>query len=344
MYNYINKVCANNDFAGIAQDMRSVINYFTPTAEVYAPIVTKYLSGVQTSDVKEHSVFNAQTPERTVNVTHSQPLSAPDINTEGRENHSEELSEFYHPVVFEGLPVVGKLNSVPEKMEDKNFLSAGILGSLAALNGPEELRDVFEAYKQIKSMMTGTTYKAPYNYKEYQHPFSFFRGTLLHNVLNPNNPKNISKKLSTFVVNKDKSLIDTRLGDFVIGKLNLKKRSVPTSIKDITYTKDNNFFVNAYKFSGEKNCIGKFIARAMTRTPVIGLSVYGGLEGINACHEIKKGKDTATEIGKAAARWSTSAIITGICGAAGSFVGPVGSLIGTSLGAILSAAVAKAIG
>lgn len=93
-----------------------------------------------------------------------------------------------------------------------------------------------------------------------------------------------------------------------------------------------------------KNSLNKFTARAMARTPVIGLSVYGGLEGINACHEIKKGKDTATEIGKAAARWSTSAIITGICGAAGSFVGPVGSLIGTSLGAILSAAVAKAIG
>lgn len=343
MYNYINKVCANNDFAGIAQDMRSVINYFTPTAEVYAPIVTKYLSGVQTSDVKEHSVFNAQTPERTVNVTHSQPLSAPDINTEGRENHSEELSEFHHPVVFEGLPVVGKLNSVPEKMEDKNFLSAGILGSLAALNGPEELRDVFEAYKQIQSMMTGTTYKAPYNYKEYQHPFSFFRGTLLHNVLNPNNPKNISKKLSAFVVNKDKSLIETEIGQKFLRMSNLLMKTVETPIKEISYTDNNNAYVNAYKFIGKRS-FEKFTARVMTRTPVIGLSVYGGLEGINACHEIKKGKDTATEIGKAAARWSTSAIITGICGAAGSFVGPVGSLIGTSLGAILSAAVAKAIG
>lgn len=342
MYNYINKVCANNDFAGIAQDMRSVINYFTPTAEVYAPIVTKYLSGVQTSDVKEYSVFNAQNPERTVNVTHSQPLSTQDINTEGREIHSEELSEFYHPVVFEGLPVVGKLNSVPEKMEDKNFLSAGILGSLAALNGPEELRDVFEAYKQIKSMMTGTTYKAPYNYKEYQHPFSFFRGTLLHNVLNPNNPKNISKKLSTFVVNKDKSFIETEIGQKFLKKTKIFVEETKTPIKDITYTYDNKVYVNAFKFMG-KNSLNKFTARAMTRTPVIGLSVYGGLEGINACHEIKKGKDTATEIGKAAARWSTSAIITGICGAAGSFVGPVGSLIGTSLGAILSAAVAKAI-
>lgn len=343
MYNYVNKVCANNDFAGIAQDMRSVINYFTPTAEVYAPIVTKYLSGVQTSDVKEHSVFNAQNPERTVNVTHSQPLSAPDINTEGRENHSEELSEFYHPVVFEGLPVVGKLNSVPEKMEDKNFLSAGILGSLAALNGPEELRDVFEAYKQIKSMMTGTTYKAPYNYKEYQHPFSFFRGTLLHNVMNPFKQKAKLKRAKLWLVNHDKSLVETKFGGDLLNNLGVSIVKTETPIKEITYTDKNKVYVNAFKFMG-KNSLNKFTARAMARTPVIGLSVYGGLEGINACHEIKKGKDTATEIGKAAARWSTSAIITGICGAAGSFVGPVGSLIGTSLGAILSAAVAKAIG
>ena len=343
MYNYINKVCANNDFAGIAQDMRSVINYFTPTAEVYAPIVTKYLSGVQTSDVKEHSVFNAQNPERTVNVTHSQPLSTQDINTEGREIHSEELSEFYHPVVFEGLPVVGKLNSVPEKMEDKNFLSAGILGSLAALNGPEELRDVFEAYKQIKSMMTGTTYKAPYNYKEYQHPFSFFRGTLLHNVMNPFKQKAKLKRAKLWLVNHDKSLVETKFGGDLLNNLGVSIVKTETPIKEITYTDKNKVYVNAFKFMG-KNSLNKFTARAMTRTPVIGLSVYGGLEGINACHEIKKGKDTATEIGKAAARWSTSAIITGICGAAGSFVGPVGSLIGTSLGAILSAAVAKAIG
>lgn len=343
MYNYINKVCANNDFAGIAQDMRSVINYFTPTAEVYAPIVTKYLSDVQMSDVKEHSVFNAQNPERTVNVTHSQPLSAPDINTEGRENTSEKTREFHHPVVFEGLPVVGKLNSVPEKMEDKNFLSAGILGSLAALNGPEELRDVFEAYKQIKSMMTGTTYKAPYNYKEYQHPFSFFRGTLLHNVMNPFKQKAKLKRAKLWLVNHDKSLVETKFGGDLLNNLGVSIVKTETPIKEITYTDKNKVYVNAFKFMG-KNSLNKFTARVMTRTPVIGLSVYGGLEGINACHEIKKGKDTATEIGKAAARWSTSAIITGICGAAGSFVGPVGSLIGTSLGAILSAAVAKAIG
>ncbi len=361
MYNYINKVCLGNDFTSIAQDMQSVMKYLAPPMEMYTPIMAEYMSGAPMPYLYDNmsSIFNAPNLYQVPNPVPSlpiQPYTTPDPYEKARkieqyliqrnriiEERREKLKDFHSPVVFEGVPVVGKLNSVPESIIDSNYLKASTLWSLAFLNGPEELRSVYDSAKQIISWVKGTTYKAPYNYKEYQHPASFFRGTPLHNVLNPNNPKNISKNLSKFIVNNDKSLIDTKFGDFVIGKLNLKKQSIPTSIKDITYTDNTKFYVNAYKFIG-KSSAGKFTAKVMTRTPVIGLVVSAIFEGGNAVHEINKGKDPATEIGKAGARGGSSALITGICGAVGSSFGPVGTVIGTSLGAILSAVVGKAIG
>ena len=361
MYNYINKVCLGNDFTSIAQDMQSVMKYLAPPMEMYTPIMAEYMSGAPMPYLYDNmsSIFNAPNLYQVPNPVPSlpiQPYTTSNSYEKARkieqyliqrnriiEERREKLKDFHSPVVFEGVPVVGKLNSVPESIIDGNYLKASTLWSLAFLNGPEELRSVYDSAKQIISWVKGTTYKAPYNYKEYQHPASFFRGTPLHKVLNPNNHKNPFKKLCKFIVNNDKSLIDTKFGKNILKKMEISTDKIETTIKEITYTDKNKAYVNAYKFIG-KSGTGKFAAKVMTKTPVIGLVVSAVFEGGNAVHEIGNGKDPATEIGKAGARWGSSALITGICGAVGSSFGPVGTVIGTSLGAILSAVVAKAIG
>ena len=89
-------------------------------------------------------------------------------------------------VIFEGLPMYGRINSIPDKLENKDYTPAMGLVSLAVLNGPEDLRDVFSAYKQIKNKFPKpVTFHSGYDNKIAQHPFSFFRGTILNDYLNP---------------------------------------------------------------------------------------------------------------------------------------------------------------
>lgn len=345
LVNSIYSVYSINHFSDIAQDLQSVVNRLAPPIEMYTPLMAEYLSGLPMP--WDMSIFETPVlpdyqpiPIRYNTLENSERYATPRDNYTDR--RSKQPKSFHSPVAFEGLPVVGKLNSVPEKIIDKNYMGASALWSLAALNGPEELRDVFEAYKQVKAFCTGKKYNGLYNFKEYQHPFSFFRGTLLHKFLNPNNPKNKFKKLTKFIVNNDKSLIDTSIGDYIVDKFKLTKNSIQTPIKDITYTESNKFYVNAYKFTG-KSTFGKLTARAMTRTPVIGLAVSGGIEGINAMHEINKGKNPVKEIGKAVVRWGSSAALTGVLGAIGSTFGPIGTIVGMGLGSIASAAIGNAI-
>lgn len=361
MYNYINKVCLGNDFTSIAQDMQSVMKYLAPPMEMYTPIMAEYMSGAPMPYLYDNmsSIFNAPNLYQVPNPVPSlptQPYTTSNSYEKARkieqyliqrnriiEERREKLKDFHSPVVFEGVPVVGKLNSVPESIIDGNYLKASTLWSLAFLNGPEELRSVYDSAKQIISWVKGTTYKAPYNYKEYQHPASFFRGTLLHNVLNPFKPNAKFKDAKLWLAKHDKSLIETNFGKSFLRKASISTHKIKTPIKELTYTSNNKAYVKAYKFIG-KSGASKFTAKVMARTPVIGLVVSAVFEGGNAVHEINKGKDPATEIGKAGARWGSATLITGICGAVGSSFGPVGTVIGTSLGAILSAAVAKAIG
>lgn len=344
LVNSIYSVYSINHFSDIAQDLQSVVNRLAPPIEMYTPLMAEYLSDLPMS--WDMSIFETPVlPDyQPIPIIYNPPKTEHYTTTRDNrtDSHSTQAKTFHSPVAFEGLPVVGKLNSVPEKIIDKNYMGASALWSLAALNGPEELRDVFEAYKQVKAFCTGKKYNGLYNFKEYQHPFSFFRGTLLHKFLNPNNPKNKFKKLTKFIVNNDKSLIETKLGHNFLQKAKISMTTIDTSIKDITYTDMNKAFVNAYKFTG-KSTFGKLTARAMTRTPVIGLAVSGGIEGINAMHEINKGKNPVKEIGKAVVRWGSSAALTGVLGAIGSTFGPVGTIIGMGLGSIASAAIGNAI-
>ncbi|MEI8128386.1 MAG: hypothetical protein WCG95_02100, partial [bacterium] len=87
---------------------------------------------------------------------------------------SEDVSLF---CALETIPPVRRAISIPDKIEHGEITSALGMASLALINLPEDLRDIKSALDQFKGV------EAKYKYKEYQHDFSFFRGTAIEGWL-----------------------------------------------------------------------------------------------------------------------------------------------------------------
>lgn len=247
-------------------------------------------------------------------------------------------------VIFEGLPMYGRINSIPDKLENKDYTPAMGLVSLAVLNGPEDLRDVFSAYKQIKNKFPKpVTFHSGYDNKIAQHPFSFFRGTILNDYLNPSSKECPNPKAAAWLIKQDKTLWDTKFGEWIQKKLDIKKGDMLTDIEQIDSTPKlkKKVYANIFKTN---NPFKDILARAMTRTPVLGVAAMGGIEAAHVAHEVKNGKNFFEEAGKSAVTLATTLGATGILGAIGAkHLGPTGSLLGIGLGAITGAIVNKTI-
>ena len=179
------------------------------------------------------------------------------------------------PSIFDIIPTFRRVERVPDKVEHSDFVPATGLVALAVLNAPEDWRDMKSAYAQIKASALGKKFTPSYDYKTAQHPFSFFRGTLLHKFVNPKTSP--CPKLAKWLFKNDTTLWNTKLKDFVVKKFNIKEKLLDTTIKNITSTEQNPIYVNANKFTS-KSSFGELTARAMTRTTKIGTAVLGGLE------------------------------------------------------------------
>ena len=247
-------------------------------------------------------------------------------------------------VIFEGLPMYGRINSLPDKLENKDYTPAMGLVSLAVLNGPEDLRDVFSAYKQIKNKFPKpVTFHSGYDNKIAQHPFSFFRGTILNDYLNPSSKECPNPKAAEWIIRQDKTLWDTKLGSWVQERLGIKTGKMITEIHDIEHAANNPRHVYAKVFK-TNNPFKDILARAMTRTPVLGVAAMGGIEAAHVAHEVKNGKNFFEESSKSLLTLGTTLAATGILGAIGAkHLGPTGSLAGIGLGAISGAAVSHVL-
>ena len=246
-------------------------------------------------------------------------------------------------VIFEGLPMYGRINSIPDKLENKDYTPAMGLVSLAVLNGPEDLRDVMSAYKQIKDGFKDPHFHSGYDNKIAQHPFSFFRGTILNDYLNPSSKECPNPKAAAWLIKQDKTLWDTKLGNWVQKKLGIKQSDMLTDIEQIDSIPANKRRVPAKVFKCS-NLFKDILARAMTRTPVLGVAAMGGIEAAHVAHEVKNGKNFFEESGKSLLTLGTTLAATGILGAIGAkHLGPTGSLAGIGLGAISGAAVNRVL-
>ena len=232
---------------------------------------------------------------------------------------------------------------VVKESKDNDYLCAKTLAALAILNGPTDIDDIVSAWRQIKS---GFKDKMPdgYDPKKAQHPFSFFRGTILHEYLNPNSEKCINKKLAKMIIKADVSLAETKFGAWILKKLGVEEiEEVLTNIKDIRYTEKYHVWVEA-KVYQSKTKFGDLTARALSRTPKIAVGVLTGLEGIHATYNILDGADPKKELAKATTEVAGTILGMGYLGAIGyKHFATCGSLIGMGLGGLLGEELATQI-
>lgn len=231
---------------------------------------------------------------------------------------------------FEAVPMYRRTVSLPDTIKEGDITTGLGMAALALINLPEDWRDVKSAAKQVKSIFTGKPYKGSYIYKDYQHSFSFFRGTAVDKLVHKN--ADAGKGWAKWLLKNDKTLAETSLGEGILNLAGGKEAHlVPTEIKDL---KDAN--VVAAKYEG--NAFAKMTGRAMRRMTKLGLVAMCALEAPKILKEMDKGKDanTGKQIAKSAINITT--ITTGVAygGAIGSKYGKgLGSLIGMGAGAIL---------
>ena len=227
--------------------------------------------------------------------------------------------------IFDIVPQVQKA----EQLQNSNSASTPVIATLALLNAPEDIRDMQGACKQISSLIKGEKFVPPYNYKIAQHPFSFFRGTLLNNFINPKTSP--FPKFAKWLLNQDKTLMETKLGDWICKIFHLEEFSIDTTIKNITYTKDKPVYVIAKGYNG--NILGALTARALTRTPKLGILALGTVEGIDVLSDVANGENFFETTAKSATNLLGSITLSGYGGAIGSkMFGVTGSMLGTCIG------------
>ena len=254
------------------------------------------------------------------------------------QNLSSALNNKPSDVAFEALPVYGRISSLPDKLDKKDYLPATGIATLAILNGPEEINDVMSAYKQIKNgFPKPVSFHSGYDNKKAQHPFSFFRGTILHKYLNPLSEDCPNPKLASWLIKEDKCLLDTKFGMWLQKKFNIKTSKIETNIERIDSVKNNKKFVNARVYESN-NPFKDITARALTRTTKLGTLALAGIEAAHVAHEVSNGKNFFEEASKSAITLGVTTAATGVLGAIGAkYLGPTGSLIGVSAGALIGA-------
>lgn len=251
-------------------------------------------------------------------------------------------------VVLSTVPMFRRTSSLQDKINNNDLLAAAGLIGITAINAPEDLRDMKAAGKQLMSFIQGKKFEGAYKYSEVQHPFSFLRGTLLHNFADWNVAKN--KDLAKKLVKADVTMADTSFGEKILNLLGTQEcGNVKTGIKNIGHTEKNPLFVYAKKYEG--SAFGRLTARAMNRVTLIGTAAIALLELPKIFKAMGDGQNIAEQAGNTSKQTvksgiNVASITTGIAygGAIGSkYGGPTGSLVGMGLGAIFGSLTSKKV-
>lgn len=232
--------------------------------------------------------------------------------------------------IFEALPPVRRVASLPDKIQSGDYTPALGLASLALINLPEDLRDIKAAVNQFKDV-------APkYDYKNYQHDFSFFRGTAIEEWLHKQ--AEAGKKWANWLKSNDLTLADTSFGEKIINIVGAEEKSIiKTPIKN--FVGDNIF---AFSYSGTK--FAELTSRALKRTTKLGLIALALIEApkvlkatSNGDNILERGENVIRQSVKSAVNVTSTAVGIGYGGAIGAkYFGAMGSLVGMGLGAVLS--------
>ena len=248
-----------------------------------------------------------------------------DVDRRCDKSKSEDVGIF---CALETIPPVRRAIDIPDKIQHGEITSALGMASLALINLPEDMRDINSALDQFRGV------KAKYDYKEYQHDFSFFRGTAIEKWLHKH--VDAGKKWANWLFDNDKTFAETTFGEKT---LNLIKAKLS---KDTVSAKITNFLgieELAFKYEGSK--FAQLTGRALKRTTKLGVIALALLEVPKIINSISKG-ETIEQTAKSAV--NVASITAGISygGAIGAkHGGAIGSLVGMGFGAVLSSKLSK---
>lgn len=228
--------------------------------------------------------------------------------------------------VFEALPPVRRTLSIPDKIKNGDTTTALGMASLALINLPEDLRDIKGAYNQLKGAAPS------YDYKNYQHDFSFLKGTAIEKWVCKQ--ADAGKKWAIWLRKNDKTLAHTNFGEKIINLVSADEKDVVrTAIKNFNGEK-----ALAYSYSGSS--FAQLTSRALRRTTVLGIGAVALLELpkiLKSDHKIKQTAKSAVNVASVTAGISYG----GAIGA--KFGGATGSLIGMGLGAVLGSKISTKV-
>lgn len=242
--------------------------------------------------------------------------------------------------IFDMFPLTNRITGVEKnKHEHKKLANVGF-GVMALINLPEDFRDLTDVVKQIKSEWKGdNSFVQPYDYSKAQHPFSLFRGSLMRNLINYN--KNPFPRIVEKLRNADKTMLDTKLGENFLCKNKITYTEIPTKIFDVASSERTPFVVKAKQFAGG-NPFTELTARALIRTPKLGVLAYSAIETANCVDNVVKGQNPFKSIYNSTIDLTSSIVGMGYGGAFGAkHFGAAGSVIGMGIGTILGKLTAK---
>lgn len=239
-----------------------------------------------------------------------------------------------------------RLCDIPDMVKSGDTIAAIGLAGLTIVSLPEDCRDLKAAYNHSSCVLRKRRISAPYNYHKYQHDFSFFRGTLLHEAMKRVKSER-GKKIVDNLYKSDITLYNTKFGKWVQNILGIENgKNIKSSIKNL-YGQE----VSVQKIIVKKDFLGlkELTGRAMKRTSLLGLAFMGLLELPKIIKSITKGDDAqektksfAKQVGKSSLNVFGVTAGMGYIGAIGAKkYGALGSLIGMGLGVIAGAGASK---
>ena len=255
----------------------------------------------------------------------------------------------FNPVektVVSSVAPARRLCDIPDMVRSGDTIAAIGLAGLTVVSLPEDCRDLKAAYNHSSCVLRKRRISAPYNYHKYQHDFSFFRGTLLHEAMKRVKSER-GKKIVDNLYKADITLYNTKFGKWVQNILGIENgKNIKSSIKNL-YGQE----VSVQKIIVKKDFLGlkELTGRAMKRTSLLGLAFMGLLELPKIIKSITKGDDAqektksfAKQVGKSSLNVFGVTAGMGYIGAIGAKkYGALGSLIGMGLGVIAGAGASK---
>lgn len=259
--------------------------------------------------------------------------------------HHKKTEDDLNPVeqtLLNSVAPVRRLSGLPDMVKQGDGIAAAGLAALTVVSLPEDCRDVRDACKHSSCLIRRKKFAAPYDFGKYQHDFSFFRGTLLHEVMKRTKSEK-GKQLIDKIYSADKTIYQTKFGTLIKKCLGIEDgRLINSKIKNL-YGKEIPVQEMIIKkdFLGLKDLTG----RAMKRTSVLGVAFMGALELPKLIKSIRKddnGKSFGIQSAKSALNVLGLTIGMGYLGAlGGKKFGALGSLLGMGLGVLTGVSGAK---